>query len=267
MSESTDLRLTGRSADGTELELVDQDGNKFNLRISDSLRANVNQPRLAAVSDFQEEVSTTVKEVQARLRGGESVDSISRTTDWSIEKVENFAGPILQERAFIIAQALATQIKREPHAPYLETAVSAKLAPRGVDMATVEWNTHRRPDANWQVTLYYPLRDGYSDDASNTPLGEATWLFNLGRRSLLADDDGSRWIGGEEKQLRAEPTVGMVYTEAPRLVSIKEEIEPYKPTAISVVEDLPDEDAKKDGVTKRIKIPSWDDIMFGKDKD
>ena len=266
MSESTDLRLTGRSADGTELELVDQDGNKFNLRISDSLRSNVNQPRLAAVSDFQEEVSTTVKEVQARLRGGESIDSISRTTDWSIEKVENFAGPILQERAFIIAQALATQIKREPHAPYLETAVSAKLAPRGVDMATVEWNTYRKPDGNWQVTLYYPLRDGYSDDATNSPLGEATWLFNLGRRSLMADDDGSRWIGGEEKQ-RAEPTVGMVYTEAPRLVSIKEEIEPYKPTSISVVEDLPDDEAKKDGVTKRIKIPSWDDIMFGKDKD
>ena len=112
MSESTDLRLAGRSADGTELELVDQDGNKFNLRISDTLRANVNQPRLSAVADFQEEVSTTVKEVQARLRGGESIDSISRTTDWSIEKVENFAGPILQERAFIIAQALATQIKR-----------------------------------------------------------------------------------------------------------------------------------------------------------
>ena len=267
MSESTDLRLTGRSADGSELELVDQDGNKFNLRISDSLRSNVNQPRLAAVSDFQEEVSTTVKEVQARLRGGESIDSISRTTDWSIEKVENFAGPILQERAFIIAQALATQIKREPHAPYLETAVSAKLAPRGVDMATVEWNTYRKPDGNWQVTLYYPLRDGYSDDQSNTPIGEATWLFNLGRRSLLADDDGARWIGGEEKQQRPETTVGMVYTEAPRLVSIKEEIEPYKPTSISVVEDLPDEEAKKDGVTKRIKIPSWDDIMFGKDKD
>ena len=266
MSESTDLRLTGRSADGTELELVDQDGNTFNLRISDSLRANVNQPRLAAVADFQEEVSTSVKEVQARLRGGESIDSISRTTDWSVEKVENFAGPILQERAFIIAQALATQIKREPHAPYLETAVSAKLAPRGVDMATVEWNTFRKPDGNWQVTLYYPLRDGATEDASNNPKGEATWLFNLGRRSLLADDDGARWIGGEEKQ-RAEPTVGMVYTEAPRLVSIKEEIEPYKPTSISAVEDLPDEEAKKDGVTKRIKIPSWDDIMFGKDKD
>jgi hypothetical protein len=25
-------------------------------------------------------------------------------------------------------------------------------------------------------------------------------------------------------------------------------------------------DAKKDGVTKRISIPSWDDIMFGRSK-
>jgi len=49
MNEPTDLRLTGRSADGAELELVDQDGNRYNLRISDTLRANVNQPRLSAL--------------------------------------------------------------------------------------------------------------------------------------------------------------------------------------------------------------------------
>ena len=70
MNEPTDLRLTGRSADGAELELVDQDGNRFNLRISDTLRANVNQPRLSAVSDIEENITTSVKEVQARLRGG-----------------------------------------------------------------------------------------------------------------------------------------------------------------------------------------------------
>jgi hypothetical protein len=64
----------------------------------------------------------------------------------------------------------------------------------------------------------------------------------------------------------------MVYTEAPRLVSIKEDVAPYAP--ISIVNDdyedevqAPDEDAKRDGITKRIKIPSWDDIMFGKDKE
>ena len=75
MSEPTDLRLIGRSADGSELELVDLDGNQFNLRISDTLRASVNQPRLSAVSNIDEVISTSVKEVQARLRSGESIDS------------------------------------------------------------------------------------------------------------------------------------------------------------------------------------------------
>ena len=260
MNEPTDLRLTGRSADGTELELVDQVGNQYSLRISDTLRATVNQPRLSAVTNIEEVVTTTVKEVQARLRGGESIDSISRTTDWSVEKIENYAGPILQERAFIISQALATQIRREPHAPYLETAVANQLAPRGVDMNTVEWNTLRLPDGNWELTLYYPLRDGSPSEAK----GEAVWLFNLGRRALSALDDGARWIGGEAKPKATTQTFGNIpQTEAPRLVSIKEDVAPYAPTPLVAVDDV-DEEEKRDGVTRRIKIPSWDDIMFGK---
>jgi len=262
MNEPKDLRLTGRSADGSELELVDLDGNQYNLRISDTLRAYVNQPRLSAVSDIEEAVTTSVKEVQARLRAGETIDAISRTTDWSIEKIENYAGPILQERAFIISQALATQIRREPHAPYLETAVANQLAPRGVDMNSVEWNTFRKPDGNWNLTLYYPIRDG----APNEAKGEAVWIFNLGRRALSAHDDGARWIGGEAKVKQPVQTYGNIpQTEAPRLVSIKEDVTPYAPTKLASVEEVDvDDEAKRDGVTRRIKIPSWDDIMFGK---
>ena len=260
MSESTDLRLTGRSGDGSELELVDQDGNQYNLRISDTLRANVNQPRLSAVINVDEVITTTVKEVQARLRSGETIDSISRTTDWSVEKIENYAGPILQERAFIISQALVTQIRREPHAPYLETAVANQLSPRGVDMNTIEWNTFRLPNGDWNLILYYPIRDGAPSEIK----GEAVWLFNLGRRALTAYDDGARWIGGEVKVKQPVQTYGSIpQTEAPRLVSIKENVAPYAPTPLAAVEEI-DQEAKRDGVTRRIKIPSWDDIMFGK---
>jgi hypothetical protein len=198
--------------------------------------------------------------VQARLRAGESIDAISRTTDWSVEKIENYAGPILQERAFIISQALATQIKREPHASYLETAVANQLAPRGVDMNSIEWNTYRLPDGNWRLTLFYPPRDGSPGD----PMGEAVWIFNLSRRALSAHDDGARWICGEAKPKQPVQTYGNIpQTEAPRLVSIKEDIQPYAPTPLTTVDEI-DEEAKRDGVTKRIKIPSWDDIMFGK---
>jgi hypothetical protein len=50
------------------------------------------------------------------------------------------------------------------------------------------------------------------------------------------------------------------------LVSIKEDVTPYAPTKLASVDQVneDDDEAKRDGVTRRIKIPSWDDIMFGK---
>ena len=62
----TDLRLVGRSEDGTELELTDNEGATFSLRISDQLRATINQPRLVAVQSTEEVTFTSVKEIQSR---------------------------------------------------------------------------------------------------------------------------------------------------------------------------------------------------------
>jgi len=104
--EVIDLRLVGRSEDGNHLEFSDIHNRHYQARLSDTLRAAVNQPRLAAIKIESDEPTTSVKDVQSRLRAGESMDAISRTTDWSLEKIEKFAGPILQERAFVIAQAL-----------------------------------------------------------------------------------------------------------------------------------------------------------------
>ena len=87
---------------------------------------------------------------------------------------------------------------------------------------------------------------------------------------MSADDDGARWIGGEVKQKAPVQTYGSVpVSEAPRLVSIREDVTPYAPTRLVIVDESleneqADDEAQRDGVTKRIKIPSWDDIMFGK---
>ena len=45
----TELRLDGKTEDGNHLSLVDGDGNNYSVRISDTLRATVNQPRLTSV--------------------------------------------------------------------------------------------------------------------------------------------------------------------------------------------------------------------------
>ncbi len=285
----SDLKLIGRSEDGSELELKDQEGATYTLRISDHLRSLVNQPRLVAVSSPNDQTQVvTVKEVQARLRSGESADSLMRTTGWSAEKIEKFSGPIMQERAYIIELALAANLTKEKHSPTLATATIAQLSPRGVDMDLVEWNTWRKEDGSWNIILMYPLKDGGQ--------GEANWNFELASRTLEAEDDGALWISGEERISRPSlPTHGMVFpseTAAPRLVAVREEIEtiritttptsttptntletifdsaPHNPSksASDADEEIP-ADAKRDGVTKRLKIPSWDDIMFGSKSD
>ena len=45
----SELRVTGRSEDGSHLLLTDHEDKEFTLRISDNLRATINQPRLASV--------------------------------------------------------------------------------------------------------------------------------------------------------------------------------------------------------------------------
>jgi len=287
--KATDLRLVGRSEDGQNLDLTDSLGNKYSIRIGDTLRATVNQPRLSSVAPIDDRPTISVKDIQARLRGGESMDSISRTTDWPLEKIEKFAGPILQERAYIISQALKTPLKREAGAPTLEETMWQTLGAHGVELEQAEWNIHRRPDGQWTIVLHYPSRDG---------LNTAQWNFDSSRGVLLSEDDSAKWISGEDRdprQNRTTPTHGMVYNHenppAPRLVAVKEDIRTENTVTLTSVErievieetesdfsdelledeDFPADDelaedieqAKRDGVTSRPKIPSWDEIMFG----
>lgn len=279
-----DLKVVGRTEDGTQIELADGDGKTYFVRISDNLKALVNQPRLVAVTPLEGRATYSVKEIQSRLRAGESAASISSTTDWSLEKIEKFSGPIMQERAYVIGVALETALRRDNGAPTLATATIAQLQPRGVDMTEVEWNTRRNEDGSWNIILQYPL-------SNNSGIGEANWTFELENRNIAAEDEGARWISGDDKPGRpATPSHGMVFggeiPPAPRLTAVSESVTLIESAPLSVVPDVVESeeeteaetlpfagateipsDAKRDGVTKRIKIPSWDDIMFGAKKD
>jgi hypothetical protein len=276
-----ELQLVGRAADGSAIELTDSSGAKFSLPITETLKNTLTQPRLVSVAPVDERPTFGVKEVQARLRGGESMGSISRTTDWSVEKIEKFAGPILQERAYVIETALKSYLRRESSSPTLDEATFLQLSNHGVDMDSVEWNTHRNADGSWNVVVQYPNIDGTA---------EANWNFELGNRILTAKDDSARWIGGEAKESRPRtPTHGFINSQdptpfapttppppAPRLVAVREEVsvievvteeedEEYFAEELDI--DIVDEsDPVKDGVSSRPKLPSWDDIMFGGSK-
>ena len=262
----TELRLNGKTPDGAYLSLTDSEGGQYTLRISDTIRATVNLPRLAAVHD-NESGSMSVKEIQARLRSGESIDSLAREAQWTTEKVERFAGPILQERTYIIGLAHDVIVRTGGNTLSFFDAVSAKLAPRQVDMSAVDWNAWRQEDGTWIIRLTYPIRDG---------LGSAEWSFDQTRRTVAALDESARWILGDETSPRERTTSdhGLIYGNHPSvsrvgLVGLNRPVEVGEGPRLVSIREMPDsldKEAEKDGVITRAKVPSWDEIMFGSSK-
>ena len=274
----TELRLDGKTEDGSHLSLVDTDGNNYSLRISDTLRATVNQPRLSSVPAFDAVESISVKEIQRRLRAGESFEQIAREGQTTVDKVERFSGPIMQEREYILSNARQLIMRKDAHRTDLTfgEVVLAKLAPRGVDTDQISWNTWRLADGTWHIELHYPNRDGN---------GIATWNFDLSRRALDASDDNGAWLIDEEAPARTAAPA-MIYSEPthpsrseertfepepvqePEIVRIADLLnapeEKVETPRLAVIRETPSAADSQDGITARAKVPSWDEIMFGR---
>ncbi len=256
----SELRVTGRSEDGSHLLLTDHEDKEFTLRISDNLRATINQPRLASVPT-ESAPTVSIKDLQARLRAGASIEDLAREAGWAYEKVERFAGPILQERSYILSVANAVVIKgagTRDAQTFLEV-VTARLAANGVAADSLEWNTHRRDDGQWVIRLNYPTVNNFGDGK-----GDAVWFFDMAKRTIVSEDEGASWIMGESAPAAPvrtpEPEInhGLVYQNAPTV-----QINTAPTPRLSVIRENED---SEDGVKKRASVPSWDEIMFGTKK-
>ncbi len=241
-----ELRIV--SDDGESILLADSSGNKYRAE-----RKSAPHPTLISVPTASGSSELTIKEIQARLRAGQSPREISESTGTALEKIERFSGPILHERNHIISHALDTQVRRGRSELTLREVVNERLGARGVDINALEWNGFRQEDGTWIISVHYPTRDGQSS-------GE--WILDTNKRTLAARDEGARWISGDDRtaqekvrsQLPTELLGGGAEREpreAPRLAAVREEVDPSS-------------DAARDGVVGRAKVPSWDEIMFGK---
>jgi hypothetical protein len=253
----TELRFIDKNDEGTHLRLHDSDGKDFSLPISDSLRASINQTRLASVPETLPD-SISIKEIQRRLRAGELPDNIARENNISLEKIDRFSGPILQERIYIIDQAQQIPIRKEGgrEPVTLLGVVVSRLAPRNVDLADLSWLTWRHEDGTWSVELHYP---------NSTGGGVAVWNFDPTRRLVTSLDENARWMMGDEPIPRPAPqsAPGLIYSESNH-PSLRQSSNPeVEVPRLAVIRELPDDEATRDGVVARAKVPSWDEIMFG----
>ncbi|MCD0451958.1 DUF3071 domain-containing protein [Actinocorallia sp. API 0066] len=212
-----ELRLVAVSEDGSYLVLATAGrGTRFTLPVDDRLRAAV-RGHFSRLGQFEIEVESPLrpKEIQARIRAGETAEEIAESAGIPVERVRWFEGPVLQEREYMAQQAQRCVVRTpgEPTpGPPLGELVEERLGRRGADLEEVTWDAWKCEDNTWQIRLSFY-------DAGRPHAAE--WKFDPRRRAVRAlDDEASRLIFlGEEEPEPPADTVTPLRRPAMKIVS------------------------------------------------
>jgi hypothetical protein len=178
------LHVVGVSDDGASLLLGTADNGRVTHRVplDDRLRAAV-RGQLSPPGADRAESALPPREIQARLRAGETAEAVAKAAGVPLARVLPYAAPVLAERQRVVDEARAVPVSppRGPKATRpLGEAVDARLTEvAGLKPDTVEWDARRRPDGAWVVTISYAARGGRRS---------AAWLWQPAERELTAED-------------------------------------------------------------------------------
>jgi hypothetical protein len=185
-----ELELVGLHEDGEHLVLAGPDGQRFRLRIDEPLRAAVRRDRPQLEQLRAERAgSLAPREIQARIRAGATAAEVAHASGLQVDAVRRYEGPVLAEREYVAEQARAARVGREADAPALGDLVADRLAARGIDVATLAWDSAREPAGPWVVLARFSV-----DDAQR----EARWSYDQASRALTALEDEARWLSETE---------------------------------------------------------------------
>ena len=294
-----DLIFVGRSIDNLALIFMDESGLEFNVPVDDHIKRSINNNVTGAVMTTNFASGISPKDIQTRIRRGESVQAIASENGVSVERISRYAGPVLAERSYMASLAEATLIRR-PHGEVLLGELAARqLANRGIDTLTLVWDSYRRDDSRWTVSVSWNSGSGG---------GSAHWIYDPLAKSVLALDDEARWLLDEAAGLDPASTTSGTNgdDQKRRLVGLptvengQEELEPPSwagPGHPTIPVPMPVHSATKPVATKPVATkpsvakpvvakpvtakpvsakpvaakpvaviddsPSWDDILFG----
>ncbi|MEV4186952.1 septation protein SepH, partial [Streptosporangium canum] len=189
-----ELRLVAVSEDGTYLVLATAGrGTRFTLPVDDRLRAAV-RGNFSRLGQYEIEVESPLrpKEIQARIRAGETAEEIAATAGIPVERVRWFEGPVLQEREYMAQQAQRCAVRLPGDSapgPTLGDLVAERLTRRGVPADEIDWDSAKRDDNLWRIKLGF-VWNGHSRNAE--------WIFDPRRRHITPhDDEAMRLSAGE----------------------------------------------------------------------
>jgi hypothetical protein len=196
-----ELRLVAVSEDGSYAVLaVPGRAGRFSLPIDDRLRA-VARGQFSRLAQYEIEVESPLrpKEIQDRIRAGETADEIADAAGVPVERVRRFEGPVLAEREYRAQEAQRATVRSpgDPGpGPRLGDIVAERLTELGAAADDTTWDSRKRADGNWQVRLTF---------TSGARSQAAEWVFDPRRRHVAPDDDQAARLCLPAAELPAMP--------------------------------------------------------------
>jgi Protein of unknown function (DUF3071) len=204
-----EARLVGLSQDGKQVILaMAETGEEFAVPVDDRLRAALrgDRARLGQL-EIQMESALRPRDIQARIRAGESPEAVAAVAQMPMERVMAFAGPVLAERDHIASLAQRASVRRrggaDAPARNLGAWVTERLRTRQVDPTSAEWDAWRRDDGRWAVRVSYFVES--ADEAEQKEEKIAMFAYDAPGRYAVPDDDEARWLVGEQAQVMPPP--------------------------------------------------------------
>ena len=194
------LELVGLSSDGHEVVFVDAAGSEFTTPADERLRAALRGDR-ARLGQLEIDMDSALRprDIQARIRGGESPESVAALAQVPVDKIMPYCVPVLAERQHIAGLAGRSHVRRrnaDGPARRLADVVTERLRGRNVDADEAEWDAWRRDDGRWLVQVSY-----HSGERERT----ASFVFDAVGRYSLAEDDEAKWVTGERQSTSKGP--------------------------------------------------------------
>jgi hypothetical protein len=272
------VTMIGVTPDGEALLLQRPGGAKLRLPLDERVRVAVRGDRGRQL-EMHLEGSVTPREIQARIRAGQSIDEVVDALGESRERVQRFAEPVLGERVYIAEQARDSALRGAAEAGSLGDIVAERLSAAGGK--AVDWDAWKGEDGHWVLVLVYSV-----DDRERT----ATFGYDATTRSVSPLDDDARRVSTlgsspvvdlaarresaeaaeqpaeEPPAIPDEPALATVTPVRPEAVSPTPAEEAAEPASESAPEAEPEPAAPKRPAAKgrkRASVPSWDEIVFG----
>jgi hypothetical protein len=294
------LSLTGLSDDGRRLLLANAAGREFSLDVDVRLRAALRGDS-ARLGQLETKMESTLRprDIQARIRSGESPEDLALAAKTTVEKILPYASPVLAEREHVARRAQGSSVRRrgglDSGARTLGDAVAGQLHSLNVDPESVEWDAWRREDGRWVLTAEY---------AAGRRTGHALFAFDAPGNFVVTENDDARWLIGDPlqeaesapkrddleqaRQRRQVPSADVEQLAFDETAPVERPAAPAAPAASAspaeTTVDLTETAARvRDGETPaaeapvepeapkkpatkrrgRSSVPSWDEIMFG----